>query len=229
MRYDKIFMTDLDGTIIYSKNYEFNADKICVDESGSYLSFMNKHLYDNLAEFNKQIPFIPITTRTLSQYERINLPIIPDYALVLNGAILLDHGRIDDDWLNKSRNMITKCQEEMDLAKRLIESVDIIYQIPKAQYVNNFFLFCKTLFAENLINLLSDNLDLDKVSIYNKRDKVYVIPKELEKGNALKRLKAKLNSSYVMAAGDSQIDESMLKLADKIIPCDILKEKGDYK
>lgn len=228
MNYDKIFMTDLDGTIIYSKHYEFNAEKILVDSYKDYTAFMNKHLYDSLYAFNKEIPFIPVTTRTLEQYERIKFPIVPSYALVLNGAMLIKDGKIDNDWLNESRYIVADYKYEMNMANKVIECVADSFDISKFQYVNQFFIFVKTEYPNALIELLKRNLDLSKLDIYNKRSKVYVVPKPLSKGNALVRLKKLLHSNYVITAGDSDIDIPMLSMADKVIPCEILKEKGEY-
>lgn len=228
MNYDKIFMTDLDGTIIYSQRHEFNAEKIPVDNYKDYIAFMNKHLYDSLDVFNKKVPFIPITTRTLDQYERIKLPIIPNYALVLNGAMLIKDGKIDGDWLDESRRIITNYQSEMDLANKIIESLIDAFHISKMQYVNQFFIFVKTEYPKELIELLKRNLDLSKLDLYNKKSKVYVLPKPLSKGNALIRLKRRLHSNYVIAAGDSDMDIPMLNIANEVIPCEILKEKGEY-
>lgn len=228
MNYDKIFMTDLDGTIIYSESHEFNADKILVDKHGDYTAFMNKHLYDSLNEFNKKVPFIPITTRTLNEYERIKLPLIPNYALVLNGAILVVNGHIDNDWLNESRRIIMNCQDEMNKAQKLIENIVDEFQISKLQYINQFFLFVKTPYPQELIKILRYNIDLTNVDIYNKKNKVYVLPKSLSKGNALMRLKKRLNSKYIIAAGDSEMDISMLNIADEIVSCYDLREKGEY-
>jgi hydroxymethylpyrimidine pyrophosphatase-like HAD family hydrolase len=228
MKCDKIFMTDLDGTIIYSDRHEFHADKVPVDSYNGHASYMNKRLYDSLDEFNKMVPFIPITTRSLDQYERIKLPIVPNYALVLNGAILVTDGHIDDNWLAESRYIIKDCQKQMNYAKDIIESAAEIFHISKMQYINQFFIFAKTDCPNELVNLLNHSIDLKKLDVYNKKNKVYVLPKQLSKGNAVTRLKKRLNVKYVMAAGDSEMDIPMLKIADEVIPCDILKEKGEY-
>lgn len=224
----KIFMTDLDGTIIYSKNYEFDAEKVLVDKYNGYEAFMNKHLYTSLCEFNKIVPFIPITTRSLDEYERINLPIIPDYALVSNGAILLKDGNIDNDWLNESRKLIKESQCEMNFALEAINAVVNDFAITKLRYINDFFIFIKSDKSSELIKFLEEMLDFSTVELHHKRNKVYILPKSLSKGNALLRLKKLLHCDYVIAAGDSGMDTSMLELADKTVPCDILREKGEY-
>ena len=45
-------------------------------------------------------------------------------------------------------------------------------------------------------------------------EKVYVVPKKLNKGMAVKRLRKKMNPGYILAAGDSEFDVSMVEESD---------------
>jgi phosphoserine phosphatase len=46
-------------------------------------------------------------------------------------------------------------------------------------------------------------------------NKIYVLPKMLTKGNAVNRLQERIKSDYTICAGDSELDLSMLSIADK--------------
>ena len=72
---------------------------------------------------------------------------------------------------------------------------------------------------------LKRELEEKLVDVCNNGEKIYIVPKNLNKGMALERIKEKIKADYVMAAGDSDFDVSMLKKADVcFIPKD-LKEK----
>lgn len=226
----KIFTTDLDGTVVYSQNHTFTADKTLVETHKDYTAYMNTKLYDNLTEYNEKVPFIPVTTRALEEYQRIQFPIVPSYALVLNGAVLLKDGVVDESWTEASRNLIRNEVDELDRAQALIDAMNIKGQYPTimSRQRDGFFIFVKTNYVSETIQLLKEHLDMSKVDVYNKKSKIYVIPKSLSKGVAVKRLKRLLEVDYVIAAGDSDIDKPMLVAADEIILCDDLKEKGVY-
>lgn len=222
----KIFATDLDGTVIYSKQYDFETDKIQVETHNQYESYMNKRLYDSLKTTNQIVPFVPITTRNLDQYERIQLPIVPKYALVLNGAMLLVDGKIDDKWLSESIQLAKPFMTELYNAMFLADNSN--YECTHLDLLGQFFVFIKTVHPLELVDILKSRLDLSKVTVYHKKNKVYVIPTVFEKGYAIDRLKKICPFDFLIAAGDSAMDDSMLKKADKIISCDTLKEKGTY-
>ena len=89
-----VFYSDLDNTLIYSYRREIGGKKRCVEVyQGREISFMSEYSYHLLQEISKKALFIPVTTRTMEQYQRIDLGIgIPEYALVCNGGILLVRG-----------------------------------------------------------------------------------------------------------------------------------------
>ena len=65
---------------------------------------------------------VPTTTRTLEQYQRIDLGIGPfPYALVCNGGVLLINGVPDEAWYQDSLHLVSDSREEMNLAMELLE------------------------------------------------------------------------------------------------------------
>lgn len=222
----KIFTTDLDGTVIYSEKHEFNSHKRLVETNGDYKAYMNEKLYSSLDEYNKQILFVPVTTRSIGQYRRINFPIVPRYALVLNGAILLKNGEIDKEWLCESYKMCEDYQDDLLQAVKVVKCSG--YKCSHIDLYDIFFLFIKTESPSSVFQLLCSQLNLNNVTVYRKNGKIYVIPKPMEKGMAVKRLKDRFDIDFIIAAGDSDMDKSMLDIADKTISCQMLKEKGDY-
>ena len=84
----------------------------------------------------------------------------------------------------------------------------------EVRYIEQLFLFTKCTEAESVVCNLSAQLDCGQVDVFNNGDKVYVVPKALNKGNAITRLRNKLKPQTVIAAGDSAFDISMVLAAD---------------
>ncbi|GAD83143.1 hypothetical protein NCAST_17_01250 [Nocardia asteroides NBRC 15531] len=103
MTADALFATDLDRTMIFSRNGFGGADaveKLCVEYyAGEPLSYMITTAVARLAELAAAAPVIPTTTRTIEQFQRIDLPGAPwPYAITSNGGNILVDGVPDRIW-----------------------------------------------------------------------------------------------------------------------------------
>ena len=210
-----IFTCDLDNTLIYSYKHDIGQNKQCVEiYQGREISFMTSTSYRGLKEANERLLFVPTTTRTTEQYSRIDLGIErPKYALVCNGGVLLCDGIRDEAWYRASLKMVEDCREQMDLGVRILQA-DACVNF-EVRNIDGLFLFTKSEKPEESMDRLREKLDLDKVEIRNQGVKVYVLPKVLNKGYAITRLKERLNGDFLIAAGDSGFDVTMLQCADK--------------
>ncbi|MDD0859609.1 hypothetical protein NHF46_21645 [Arthrobacter alpinus] len=66
---------------------------------GAPLSFMTRAAEELLLSVKTAATFVPATTRTQAQYERVALPgPLPEYAITSNGGVLLHHGVPDAAW-----------------------------------------------------------------------------------------------------------------------------------
>ena len=102
-----LFFADMDNTLIYSYKRDIGSDKIGVE---FYPEKSDDFLYDKtswklLQKVAHKLLFIPTTTRTIEQYQRINLGFVPLYALVCNGGILLENGQENMRWYADSREL----------------------------------------------------------------------------------------------------------------------------
>lgn len=81
----QIVHTDLDNTLIYSYKHEIGGPKTCVEiYQGREISFMTETSHRLLGQLCSKpgVLVVPTTTRTLEQYQRIDLGIgVPEYAL----------------------------------------------------------------------------------------------------------------------------------------------------
>lgn len=221
-----LFASDLDNTLIYSYKKEIGERKICVElYGGREISFMTEKSYGLLEEIREQVCFIPITTRSIEQYQRIFLEggYFSDHALVCNGGILLVKNEIEKKWYEDSLKMIACCQEELEKGERLLKRDRFRkFEIRK---ISDLFLFTKSSRPDDTVIYLKRELEEKLVDVCRNGEKIYVVPKSLNKGVALERIKEKIKADYVMAAGDSDFDVSMLKKADVCFIPKELKEK----
>ena len=209
-----VFHSDLDNTLIYSYKHEIGVDKRCVEiYQGREISYMTNRSWELLQKIQQQILFVPITTRTIEQYQRIQLgkrP--PEYALVCNGGILLHHGEIDKGWYAESRRLISNCQEDLVRAEKLLRTDNnIIFEV---RNIEQLFLFTKSAEPGETIQRLHKHLGESQAGLFSNGAKIYVVPKQLSKGVALRRFRDKMKAGITVAAGDSRFDVSMLEEAD---------------
>ena len=219
---EKILFTDLDNTMIYSYKHEIGPDKRCVElYQGREVSYITEQTYVLLCVLRKEMMIVPVTTRSIEQYQRIDLGtgMLP-YALVCNGGILLVGGERDEVWYRESLELIKESRPQLEKAKVLLEEDDRRYF--ELRMIEDLFLFTKCKEPEKVIAGLGEKLDQKLVDVFHNGDKVYVVPTKLNKGEAIMRFKRRYEreghpSVRTMAAGDSGFDVSMLQKADTAI------------
>lgn len=228
-----VFHTDLDKTLIYSHRAEIGEDKFCVEiYQGREVSFMTartRSLLSKIADREGML-IVPTTTRSVEQYERITLPIRFEYALVCNGGVLLRRGVKDESWYEDSLRRARPAEREMEKAKRLME------EDPSRNFelrlVDGIFLFTKSSEPKTMAMRLTEELDLRKVRVFKNREKVYVLPRSLDKGEAAKRFRLLLRRQYpkesfcFVGAGDSAFDIPMLEESDIAFAPSRLAQEG---
>ena len=191
-----VFHSDLDHTLIYSYKYDIGLHKRCVEiYQNREISYMTELSAELLNQVRKQVLFVPTTTRTTEQYQRICLgkqP--PEYALVCNGGILLE------------------CKEALEEAQRVLEADENVNF--EVRNIEALFVFTKSARPEQTICRLQDYLRGSPLEIFSNGVKVYAVPKKLSKGEAVRRFRQKVQAGTVAAAGDSRFDISMLEEAD---------------
>ena len=81
-----------------------------------------------------------------------------------------------------------------------------------------------------MIAVLKNQLDENLVDVFNNGEKIYVLPKSLDKGSAIRRLRKYLDADFVISAGDSEFDVPMIGNADiGLIPSDFNWRLGSLK
>lgn len=222
-----IFNADLDNTLIYSYKRFIGERKSCVEiYQNREISFMSDESMAMLKEVAKRALFVPTTTRTLEQFGRIDFRMgAIKYALVCNGGVLLTGGRVDEEWYAESLRLISGCADELNLAESILKTdPDRNFEL---RFINELFVFTKSAEPDASLARLKSKLNEDKVDVFKNGAKVYVVPKELNKGAAALRLKRRLGAEKIIAAGDSEFDIPLLNAADiAIAPSGLREARG---
>ena len=209
-----ILFTDLDNTLIYSKKMNIE-EKIPVElYNGEINSFMSKYSYELLHKLNEMLLIVPITTRTHIQYSRIDLGINPKYVLCANGGILLKDGIKSDEWYKESLNIVKPSSDEREKAYAFLQK-DKRRKF-ECRNIDDLFIFTKCDETEDVVKDLESRLDMTKVEVLYNKDKLYIMPKSLNKADTIKRFIREYAKEKVQmfAAGDTEFDIGMIELAD---------------
>lgn len=218
-----VFNSDIDNTLIYSYKHDIGIPKQCVEVyQGREISYMTEVSYEYLKKVRERYLFVPTTTRSIEQYRRIDFGIKePEYALVCNGGILLENGNIDQGWYEDSLNLVADSRAELDLAIHILKKDPYIsFEI---RSLNELFVFTKSENVNTTTDCLKAVLDLEQVDVFSNGSKVYVVPRVLNKGDAILRLQERLKADKLIAAGDSEFDVPMLRVADEAYAPDELR------
>ncbi len=209
-----VFHADLDNTLIYSCRHEIGREKTNVElYEGRQVSFMTEASSRLLRKVREKAVFVPVTTRTREQYDRIDLKTgVPDYALVCNGGVLLKQDEEISEWYEESLRMIKGSRREFRRAMDYMrEDRDRLLEV---RNIRDLFLFTKSSCPLKSAEHMRERLDLSLVNIFTNGTKVYVLPKGLDKGTAVRRFREYIKADRVIAAGDSVFDVPMLREAD---------------
>lgn len=209
-----ILFTDLDNTLIYSKKTNIE-EKIPVElYNGEANSFMSKYSYELLHKLNELLHIVPITTRTYIQYSRINLGITPKYVLCANGGILLKDGIKSDRWYKESLDIVKNSSDEREKAYAFLQK-DKRRKF-ECRNIDDLFIFTKCDETKTVVRNLKSILDMTKVEVLYNKEKLYIMPKNLNKAYTIKRFIKKYATDKVkiFAAGDTEFDTGMIEIAD---------------
>lgn len=217
-----IFATDLDNTMIFSHRLigGLENEVHCVEfYQGRDITYMTNTAIEKLKLLQQQLYVIPVTTRSVSQLNRVELWSTMQYAIIDNGGTILHYGIPISQW----KEYIGKILASYDLLGlcNLLNHLPGLISSPKI--IDDKFVFAKSNEAETCTKILFKTLDTKIWQISFQGTRIYVIPKGITKGIALRYLCENILPCHlpVIAAGDSTLDISMLEYANYgIIPSD---------
>lgn len=144
-----IFASDLDQTLIYSTR-SMGLDGAegsglvmpAETKDGQVLSYFLTEMLPLLQAIAKEVHFIPVTTRTMEQYNRIELfreHIAPTYAVTSNGGNILVNGVRDEAWSMHIQKLIAASAAPAAEIQAIFDEVASSDWIHGARYCDELF------------------------------------------------------------------------------------------
>ncbi|WP_026477777.1 HAD family hydrolase [Alkaliphilus transvaalensis] len=227
-----LFASDLDGTLIFSRRYleSMGKSKIkrirSIEEiDGKETSYISQTVIEKLKFLNNKAFFVPVTTRSLHQYNRITLfknEIKPHYAIISNGGIILEKGVPMMEWQLKIQDRLSKQLINRDVVLRKFEETKASKWVTSMKEVDGlfvYFLLDREKIQREELNPFLKWLKKKAWTGSLQGRKLYLIPNCINKRDPVLFLMKKIGQNHFASAGDSFLDLPMLMAADyKIIP-----------
>lgn len=228
-----VVAADLDRTLVYSAAALMldAADPgvrrlLCVElYDGLPLSFVTEDAAAGIARLNAAGVLVPVTTRTVEQYQRIALPgPTPRFALCANGGRLVLDGVEDLDYSRRIEARLATTGAPLAQMRAELQRVsDPGGGVPFVTKVRDASdLFCYAVverdrlpkgWVEHLVGFCAERGWT--VSVQGR--KVYLVPVALTKGAAAREVAEMLGADRLLAAGDSLLDADLLEAADEAV------------
>ena len=221
-----LFASDLDQTLIYSHrtllSQEIEEQMRPVERyQERYISFMTQNALNLLRKITQNVLFVPVTTRTKLQYERINFlnyGITHQYAVTSNGGRIFSKGVEDKDWslhVSQGRDHCLASGDLIDQFNKIAHPSWVIKDSGKL--ADDLFYYClierdKIPVAELAVFKLWASQNNWELSVQGR--KLYLVPLNVNKKAAIQYIKQKEGLLRIVAAGDSLLDLEMLKGGD---------------
>jgi hypothetical protein len=170
-----------------------------------------------LAQASRAAVFVPVTTRTLAQYARVDLGgARPRYAVAANGGHLLVDGVADPAWAStvSARLADTGLPLTQVHARALRLAADGWARLVRV--ADGLFVYLVAHRRDGIPDLsgLAAELAADGWSLSVQGRKVYLVPSALTKTAAIAEAARRAGTARLAAAGDSLLDRPLLAAAD---------------
>jgi predicted mannosyl-3-phosphoglycerate phosphatase (HAD superfamily) len=219
---------DLDRTLVYSARalgltgQDSHAPRLVVAEvyQGVPISFCTRDAELLLIALAQTAELVPTTTRTRAQYERIKLPVQPEYAIAANGGHILVGGVPDRDWsAHVASSLESGCAPLQEIVEHL-ERISDPHWLLKSRVAEDLFAYLVVQRDELPAALMTDLSGWCAsrgwtVSLQGR--KVYCVPDPLTKSAAVAEIARRCAAVRTVAAGDSLLDADMLAAADEAV------------
>lgn len=224
-----MLFSDLDRTLIYSNNFKINDEVLIEEKDGEAISYTSsKTLFLLKKVCNKKL-FVPVTTRTQEQFERINL-FKTKYAIIENGAKILINGKVDKVWKTRILNSFKTQTMSLNEVLKEFERYRGKWILKEKSVNDEFYYFI--IDVNNIpkgINSFFNFLRTNEWNYSIQGRKMYFIPKFISKEDAVSYIANKENIKKHFASGDSNLDLNMILRADyNLVPlhAEIKKVRG---
>ncbi|MFB7508364.1 HAD family hydrolase [Streptomyces broussonetiae] len=219
--------SDLDRTLIYSSAAlaltmpDARAPRLlCVEvHEARPLSYLTETAARLLTDLGDTSVFVPTTTRTRKQYQRINLPgPPPTYAICANGGHLLVDGVTDAEWhAGVQARLADECASLAEVREHLLRTADPAW-VRKHRVAEDLFVYLvveRALLPDGWVKELAEWAEPRGWTVSLQGRKIYAVPKPLTKSAAVREVARRTGAQLTLAAGDSLLDADLLLAADR--------------
>ncbi|PFG02901.1 HAD family hydrolase [Bacillus sp. es.036] len=219
----RAFASDLDRTLIYSHRMidPSTATDVHLIETldGKDISYISSYSRKALQKLNNEIYFIPVTTRTIEQYQRITLfqtAIQPEYAITSNGGHILKDGNVVKGWSDQLKASLETCLSLPVFIRQLEERItgNWVERIRQADHLFIYLIIQRDQVSREELSSLFEWAREQGWQPSLQGKKLYFVPNPVNKWKAVEYLKNELGLSYVYTAGDSLLDYELVKYGD---------------
>lgn len=215
-----LVFSDLDRSIIFSNKFidtDIDYTNIEVYE-GKEISYISKFTIDMIREIQKNGVFIPTTTRTVDQFDRIGFSefnIEFQWVIAANGGIILKDGEVLGSWKKRVDEILLKSKPIDKVIERFkkYENNPGILKLRKAEELFFYLVVDLDIFKFYMIEGFIEELDSLGWKVYFSGRKIYFLPKGITKENAVKYLSDNIGVDKFYTIGDSFMDEGMLSMS----------------
>lgn len=220
-----VVAVDLDRTLIYSAAAlglaaDAVAPRLVVAEvyEGRPISFLTTRALALLEELASVAEFVPCTTRTIAQYQRVQLTAaIPGFAITSNGGRILRGGSECADWsASVAESVASQSAPLAEVAEHLGKVANPLWTRSN-KVAEGLFCYLVVDRAELppgfVVDLTQWCAALGwEVSLQGR--KLYVVPGALTKAAAAAEIARRTGASALYAAGDALLDAPLLEAAE---------------
>lgn len=218
--------SDLDRTLIYSANSmalagsDHLAPRMVVSEvyDAAPLSFMTRAAEELLEGIVERSAFVPVTTRTRSQFSRVRLPGSGrGYAVTTNGAVILRDGEPDAGWSRHIRRSLgADCASLDEVLGHLTGSAAdaAVLRVRTAEDAFVYAIVDRQALPDTYLDELGAWCGARGWTTSLQGRKLYCVPAPITKEAAVAEVRRRTGSGLLVAAGDSRLDAGLLESAD---------------
>lgn len=224
-----IFASDLDRTIIYSNKFinddvkDHNIKNIEI-YNNEEISFVTEEGIGKLKDISKKILFVPVTTRTIEQFNRIRFSehlIDFKYVVTSNGGNIIVDGQVDKEYNLKVKKKIEDSYSIEAMVELFKKNIYSDTWVKKFRVADELFFYCV---------MEEDKAPMDEIMDFGREmvapkdwnlvkngRKLYMIPNCVSKGLALEEIARRTGEVEIVSSGDSIVDIEMLRASKTFI------------
>jgi hydroxymethylpyrimidine pyrophosphatase-like HAD family hydrolase len=206
------FITDLGDTILYRKE---SPTDICLNDSKVDSSvYLTEKSFEFIKEIqlNKDINFIVCTARTYREVQDLTVIKNADIIISSFGASIHYQKVRDTEW-----DEYIKFMSDFDELKIIHEKLRaVLLYLAEVEFKEYFIKIKSNLLDKGVLAIIKGVLEENKTEykLFRSKNKIYVVPKWLDKQIAVKYIIQKYKLQNMIVSGNNLIDKEFLSLED---------------